>query len=117
MAATKKARQCRGFNGYNGSDDESRSVPGDDRAAEAIVHPDGSDVDVLLVGVGALEGAGGGDEVRAVPPMNRWPYSTATDQPGAKPNSRPVPTTPPPGIADLPGEETDTVYLGLVRER
>src|SRR3954471_10239352 len=28
-------------------------------------------------------------------PMNRWSYSAATDQFGAKPNSTPVPTVPP----------------------
>src|ERR1700686_3505456 len=28
-------------------------------------------------------------------PMNRWSYSTATDQFGAKPTSIPVPTAPP----------------------
>src|SRR5258708_34564127 len=28
-------------------------------------------------------------------PMNRWSYSTATDQFGAKPTSMPVPTAPP----------------------
>src|SRR3982751_4514302 len=34
-------------------------------------------------------------------PMNRWSYSTATDQFGAKPTSIPVPTAPPAGFARL----------------
>src|SRR6266446_3485291 len=36
-----------------------------------------------------------GGNVTPLLPMNRWSYSTAMDQFGAKPNSRPVPTAPP----------------------
>ena len=45
--------------------------------------------------------------------MNRWSYSTAADQFGEKPNSRPVPTVPPHirGVIDLRGTVVPVIDL------
>jgi hypothetical protein len=68
------------------------SVLRDDGTAKTVVHPNGSDVHVLTLRVAAMADA---ENTTLGLPMNRWSYSTAADQFGAKPISIPVPTAPP----------------------